>query len=68
MVLTRKQESRLKKMPLVEARVTKSKDGKYLIHKVILTTLRPVAYYKAILDNTEKVQEEDIEDLEKFFE
>lgn len=52
MGLTNKREEQLKKMPLVEAKVTKSKDGKYMVHKTIITHIKPVEYYKAVMDNT----------------
>lgn len=52
MGLTNKKEDQLKKMPLVEAKLARSKDGKYLIHKTIITHIKPVEYYKAVIDNT----------------
>lgn len=52
MGLTNKKEDQLKKMPQVEAKLTRSKDGKYLIHKTIITHIKPVEYYKAVIDNT----------------
>ncbi len=51
MGLTNKREEQLKKMPLVEAKITKSKDGKYMIHKTIITHIKPVEYYKAVMDS-----------------
>lgn len=54
MGLTNKKEDQLKKMPQVEAKLTRSKDGKYLIHKTIITHIKPVEYYKAVIDNTIK--------------
>jgi len=71
MVLTAKQEMRLKDMPIIEARVTRSKDGKYLIHRNITTTIRPVAYYEAILADNLRVEEDTLlteEDLRRFLE
>ncbi len=52
MGLTNKREDQLKKMPLVEAKITRSKDGKYMIHKTIITHIKPTEYYKAVMDNT----------------
>lgn len=60
MGLTNKKEEQIRKMPVIEAKLSKSKDGKYLIHRTIITYVRPVSYYKAILDNTEKVEIEDL--------
>jgi hypothetical protein len=49
--LTNKREEYLKKMPYIETKIEKSKDGKYVIHKTIITHVRPVNYYQAILDD-----------------
>ena len=71
MALTAKQELRLKTMPIIETRVSRSKDGKYLISRMIFTTIRPLAYYEAVLANTVKVEEENLladEDLRKLAE
>lgn len=61
MVLTTKQEEQFKKMPLMETQIAKSKDGKYLVHKTILTTIRPMSYYEAILQNAQELAVEDID-------
>ena len=37
------------KGPIVETKISTSKDGKYLIHKTIITDIKPVNYYKAVL-------------------
>jgi hypothetical protein len=71
MVLTTKQEMKLKDMPIIETRISRSKDGKYLLHRTITTTIRPVAYYEAVLADNVKVEEETLmtdEDLRKFLE
>lgn len=34
--------------PIVETQLSKSKDGKYLIHKTIITDIKPVKYYKTV--------------------
>ena len=68
MGLTNKKEEQLKKMPLIRTKVTKSKDGRYLIHKTEILTVRPLAYYEAILNNKEEVTQEIEEDLKEFLE
>ena len=60
MGLSNKKEEQLRKMPLIESKVSRSKDGKYLIHRTTITFLRPTAYYEAILANNVKVTEEDV--------
>lgn len=70
MVLTAKQEMKLKDMPIIETRVIRSKDSKYLLHRTTITTIRPMTYYEAVLGNTLSVEEEALsdEDLRKFLE
>lgn len=67
MGLTNKKEEQLKKMPLIQNVIRKSKDGRYLIHKIVITTIRPMAYYKAIMDNSVVVEEEDASTLSNYF-
>jgi len=68
MGLTNKKEEQLRKMPIVQNVIRKSKDGRFLIHKTIFTTIRPMAYYKAIMDNSVIVDEEDVtETLADYF-
>jgi hypothetical protein len=64
MGLSNKLEEQLRKMPKIEAKLTKSKDGRFLIEKVVITTIRPVAYMKAVLENTESVDLEDVPEAE----
>jgi len=63
MGLTAKKEEQLKKMPNIETRVRKSKDGKYLIHQTVITHVKPVGYYDAILTGEEVLDVEDVEEL-----
>ena len=49
MVLTKKKETQLKKMPVIETRLRKSQDGKFLVNQTIITHVRPLGYYEAIL-------------------
>ena len=51
MGLTNKREEQLRSMPLIESRVLRSKDGKYLVHKTVITDIKPMAYYDAVLKN-----------------
>ena len=46
-------EKRLKelaKMPIVESKVAKSKDEKYVIHRTIITDIKPVGYYEKVME------------------
>ena len=53
MGLTNKKEEQLKEMPVIRSRVTKSKDGRFLVHKTEIVTIKPLAYYEAVLSNDE---------------
>ena len=54
MTFTEKQEETIKKMPLIESHITKSKDGKFLIHKTVITHIKPVQYWQAVIDNEQE--------------
>lgn len=49
MGLTYKKEKQLQKMPIVQSRISRSEDGRFLIHKTILTDIKPVEYYEAVM-------------------
>ncbi|MEM2115487.1 MAG: hypothetical protein QXD62_00270 [Candidatus Woesearchaeota archaeon] len=38
-------------MPIIETKITKSKDGKYVIHKTVITDIRAKEYYEKIVEN-----------------
>jgi len=62
MGLTNKRENHLKKMPIIESKITTSKDGRFLIHRTIITHIMPTDYYRAVLSNAVKVTEEELSD------
>ena len=49
MGLTNKREEILKAMPTIKNSVTKSKNGKFIVQKTTITTVKPIAYYEAIM-------------------
>jgi len=59
MGLTTKKEEQLKAMPQIESRISKSKDGRFVVHKTTITNIKPAAYYEAVLkdDGTEEVEQ-----------
>lgn len=61
MGLSNRKEEQLKKMPNIRTSVFKSKNGKLLVHKTVITDIKPVEYYKAVFDShgvdVEEVQE-----------
>jgi len=42
------------KPPILESSYRKSKDGKYLIHRVTITTIKPVKYVEKVLESEEE--------------
>jgi hypothetical protein len=62
MGLTARKEEHLKRMPIIENKITTSKDGRFLIHRTIITHILPTDYYRAVLANSVKVTEEELTD------
>ncbi|MGE0793599.1 MAG: hypothetical protein AB7V77_05475 [Candidatus Woesearchaeota archaeon] len=63
MGLTNKKEEQLKRMPLIESKVLKSKDGKYVIHRTTITTIRPTAYFEKVLESEGVVTDSEVADM-----
>lgn len=40
--------------PIVETKINRSKDGKWIIHKTIITDIKPVGYYRQVLKSSEQ--------------
>ena len=38
--------------PIVETQITKSKDGKYVLHITKIVDIKPTGYYQKVLENT----------------
>ena len=45
-----KEQTQPKNTPIVETHISKSKDGKYVIHKTVITDIKPVKYYEKVLE------------------
>ena len=56
MSLTKNQQQKMKKMPIIESRVRRSKDGKFLVHKTEITTIKPIQYYETVLEDAQQAQ------------
>ena len=39
----------INKQPIVESSVSKSEDGKWLIHKTVITDIKPVSYFEKVM-------------------
>ncbi len=42
-------QKKLEKQPIIETKVAKSEDGKWLMHKTIITDIKAVNYYDKVL-------------------
>lgn len=38
--------------PIVETKISKSKDGKWVMHRTIITDIKPATYYQAVLKSS----------------
>ena len=41
-----------KNKPIVETQISKSKDGKYLLHVTKITDIKPIGYYQKVMEST----------------
>jgi len=46
-----------KNKPVVETRIELSKDRKWVLHRTIITDIKPVAYFQTVLDNNTSTKE-----------
>ena len=40
----------LNRMPIIEASISKSDDGRWVIHRTTITSIKPVKYYQKMLE------------------
>ena len=48
-VLTNQKIEQLSKQPILETQIAKSEDGKWIIHKTVITDIKPIAYFEKVL-------------------
>ncbi len=48
--LTQTKIEQLNKMPIIETNVGKSDDGKWVIHRTTITSIKPIKYYQKVLE------------------
>jgi len=41
----------LTKQPIIESAVSKSEDGKWIIHKTVITDIKPISYFDKVMGN-----------------
>ena len=52
------EEKKYNDAPILESQYRKSKDGKYLIHRVTITTIKPMKYIEKVLQGSDEVSGE----------
>lgn len=63
MQLSKKKTEHLKKMPLIKTRIRRIKDSNLILHQTIISDIKPIEYYEAIVDKKENKFETNIENL-----
>jgi len=41
----------LNRQPIIETTISKSKDKKWVVHKTVITDIKPVSYFKKVVEN-----------------
>jgi len=52
--LTEAKIKQLKKMPLIQTRVRRLKDSNLIVHQTVISDIRPIEYYEAVVDKKNK--------------
>ncbi len=63
MSLTNKKINQLKKMPLIQTRIRRLKDSNMILHQTIISDIRPIEYYEAVVDKGNIEVETKVENL-----
>jgi hypothetical protein len=45
-----KRAEQLRNMPIIETKISKSKDGRFVLHKTLITDIKPREYYDKVFD------------------
>ena len=52
--LSKTKIEQLQRQPIIETNITKTKDNKWIVFKTTITDIKPVKYYKKILESSVK--------------
>jgi hypothetical protein len=63
MVFSTKKIEHLKKMPLIKTRIRRIKDSNLILHQTIISDIKPIEYYEAIVDKKDSKFETNFENL-----
>ena len=47
--LSKIKQQQLIRQPILETQISKSEDGKWIIHRTIITDIKPVSYFEKVL-------------------
>jgi len=48
-ILSSRKIEQLSRQPILETQIGKSEDGKWIVHKTIITDIKPVSYFEKVL-------------------
>ncbi len=51
MTLSKSQEEKVRKQPIIETKLFKSKSGKHVVWQTVITEVKPVEYMQSVLDS-----------------
>ncbi len=68
MGLSNRKEEQLRRMPHIQSRIKVSRNGRYIIQQTVITNIKPIEYYQAILANNVLVSEEPLDEDELMIE
>ncbi|MFT4303285.1 MAG: hypothetical protein ACMXYG_01860 [Candidatus Woesearchaeota archaeon] len=63
MNLSEKKIQHLKKMPLIQTRIRRLQDSNLILHQTIISDIRPIEYYEAVVDKNNNQMETKVDNL-----
>jgi len=63
MKISNKKIEHLKKMPLIKTRIRRIKDSNLILHQTIISDVKPIEYYEAVVNKKEERFETKFENL-----
>lgn len=59
MGLSNAKEEQLRKQPILQSFVRKSEDGRYIVSKTVITSIKPVQYFEKVMSSEAMLEEEE---------
>lgn len=63
MALSKNQEEKVRKQPIIETRLFKSKSGKHVVWQTIITEVKPVEYMQTVIDSASGASDDEVDML-----